>query len=428
MRPFAVMATAGLLATLCGWPAPAGATDDPLRPQQWYLDAIKAPAPGAITGIGDTLVAVVDTGVDTQHPDLKGVVSSGPSLTGTGAGDPNGHGTNVAGIIGARAGDGEGISGAAAGARILSIRVLGADMQGTTRLVADGIDAAVAAGAQVINLSLGPGPALARTLDLTDPVVPAMQRAVKDGVVIVAAAGNDAMPLCAQPLVVTGILCVGAVNRQLGPTSYTNYGLRVDVVAPGGDDQDPIVSDAPGGGYAGMAGTSQATPQVAALAALLVAQGLRGQAVVDRIRGTATDLGAPGEDGRFGRGLIDMQAATGVSAAGGPGRAASVGSPRPAPITLGVPSALDARALLRSGSVVRCRVSVRGTCRVQVRSGRHLLAEGERRLAAHRTADVRLHPTIPGRRRIRTVQRMQVSVRAHGPRGGWVARTVWIRR
>ncbi|MCW3011538.1 MAG: peptidase and in kexin sedolisin, partial [Solirubrobacterales bacterium] len=243
-------AASGLLALSIGGPAAATArASDPLREQQWSLDAIRAPAPGAVPGLAAVRVAVLDTGVDTEHEDLAGVVA--PELAGWPRQDVNGHGTGVAGIIAARAGNGVGMEGAAAGVTLLSLRVLDAAKQGSTVQLGDAIDAAVAAGARVVNLSLTPDAALARTVAAEDPAVLAMQRAVAAGVVLVGAAGNDGLPVCGQPLGVDGILCVGAVDRARELTDYSNYGTRLDVVAPGGDATDPIATAQMGGGYAG---------------------------------------------------------------------------------------------------------------------------------------------------------------------------------
>ncbi|MCW3041504.1 MAG: Proprotein convertase in/kexin type 6 [Solirubrobacterales bacterium] len=426
MRSIGAM-TLGLLVLAGGPVATASAAlPDPLRSQQWYLNTIKAPAPGLIPGLAGVKVAVLDTGVDIHHADFAGAVTAGPSFTGgSAAEDPNGHGTNVAGIIAARADNGVGVAGAASGVKVLSVRVLNAQQTGDTHQVAQGIDAAVAAGVGVINLSLGTDPSLATTINATDPVVPAMRRAISAGIVVVAAAGNASLPVCAQPLIVTGLLCVGAVDRALNLTNYSNYALRVDVVAPGGDEANPIISTAPGGGYASMLGTSQATPQVSALAAMLVAQGLHGQAVVDRIKQTTVDLGAPGVDLRFGSGLIDMTAATATLGAAAP-RTAS--SDRAATTTINLPASLSARRLLRSDVIVACRLPAGGTCHVEVRAGGHLIARGQRHAEADQQTHIRLRPTAAGRRRLRTTHGFKATMRARGPQGHWASTTTWLMR
>jgi thermitase len=425
MRWIHVMAS-GLAAVALGGPmAVSAVAGDPLRSEQWYLDAITAPAAHEVSQGAGALVAVLDTGVDASHPDLAGAIRVGPDFVGDNAGeDLNGHGTNLAGIIAGVPGNGIGIEGAAPEAKVLSIRVLDAHMAGNTAMLAKGIDAAVAAGAHVINLSLNADVSLARTLDITDPMVGAMQRAVAAGVVVVAAAGNQGLPLCSQPLAVTGILCVAAVDKAQKITAYSNYAVRVDVVAPGGDDVDGIASTAPGGGYAAMRGTSQATPQVSALAALLVARGLRGQQIVDRIKQTARDLGTPGQDLEFGYGIIDMNAAAdglGPRTAS-PDRVAASRAPTAkaassAATSVTAPRRVDKRRMLKSGVIIGCRAATAGLCRVEIRAGSRVVARGQRRVRANTTANVRVRLTAAGRRLVTARRSLRVTIRIKGPGG-----------
>src|SRR3977135_2124477 len=153
MRRLVLLAVAGLLAAAR---APRAAPD-PLRPQQWGLDMIGAdPAHQVATGSG-AVVAVIDSGVQADHPDLAGRLLPGYDFVdddGTPQ-DGNGHGTHVTGIVAADAGNGIGIEGVAPGARVLPVRGLGNDGSGSTAAVAQGIDYAVAHHADVINLSLG---------------------------------------------------------------------------------------------------------------------------------------------------------------------------------------------------------------------------------------------------------------------------------
>ncbi len=262
------------------------------------------------TGAGVT-VAVLDSGIDLQHEDLRARTVDGLDLiAGTRVpADMTGHGTHIAGIIAAHAGNGVGIQGAAPDARILPIRVLDAQNRGSTDVLARGIDAAVARGARVINLSLNAGPD-APSLFLPDSdLVKTIERAVAAGVVVVASAGNDSLPLCAQPIVQRRMLCVGAVDEDRRRAHFSNYGARVDIVAPG----DRIMSTTINGKYGLMSGTSQAAPHVAAAAALLVARGLDAEATITRLLTTATDLGLPGPDFVYGAGLLDAQAAVGAA-------------------------------------------------------------------------------------------------------------------
>jgi hypothetical protein len=146
---------------------PVSELGDPLRPQQWALDQTSFElAWPTVSGSGVT-VAVVDTGVLAAHEDLAGAVVAGTDLAsdahsvdpfGTGMVDPAGHGTHVAGIIGARVNNGRGIAGAAPNVKILPVRVLDAHGTGVASNVAEGIIWAADHGARVINLSLGGGP------------------------------------------------------------------------------------------------------------------------------------------------------------------------------------------------------------------------------------------------------------------------------
>ena len=232
-------------------------------------------------------VAVLDTGVQTDHPDLKsnlwentkdpsngrdddgnGVVDDrfgGDVVDGNGSGDDeHGHGTHVAGIIGARGDNDRGIAGLCWSVKIVAVRVLDADGRGTTSQGIAGLDYAIAAGAKVINASFG-GPTnseIARE---------AIQRAKSKGVLLVAAAGNDGVDDDATPTFPaaypdSNILSVAATNSKDELASFSNYGAKtVDLAAPG----DRIASTFWKSDYAYMSGTSMAAPFVAAAAAML---------------------------------------------------------------------------------------------------------------------------------------------------------------
>lgn len=404
------VALALALGSLAFAPAGANAATDPLRSEQWNLDAVNADAAHRISiGTGAT-VAVLDSGVYSAHPDLVGNIVDGRDFIDGDQtpDDENGHGTNVAGIIVGHKGNGIGFAGAAPGAKVLSIRVLDAQQRGSSDQEIAGIDAAVAAGAQVINLSLNPGLGSTFVAQLVpgDPLVQAINRAVSAGVVVVASAGNDGIPLCNQPILVGKILCVGAVNRAGSRSSYSNYNLRVDLVAPGGERQpgEGIISAQRGGGYSAYSGTSQATPHVAAAAALLVSLGLRGRAVIDRLEQTATPL--PGLL-QVGRGLLNMQAAV---AGLGPELAPPVQAPSGV-LSARAPKRARYSSVRRRGLAVVCTSPQAGRCSVRVTSRGNLLARGSRHVAAGVSTTVRARLTAAGRRALKRSARIAALVR-----------------
>jgi subtilisin family serine protease len=290
---------------------------DSLRAQQWGLDAVRAEhAWTAATGSG-VVIAVVDTGVDASHPDLVGRLVPGIDLVDPGATtmtDPNGHGTHVAGVAAAATGNGLGIAGSAPGAMIMPIRVLGAEGSGDDQVIAEGIEWAVANGADVINLSLGESGFVAR-LSKNGPLNAAVRRADAAGVVVVAAAGNDGATRQTYRVGVP-VVVVNATAPDGSPASFSNNGDVRSVAAPG----KGILSTAPlapttiwpqgSDGYETLDGTSMASPLVAAVAALLVEQGLAPGEIRDRLTATTVNAAA---DPALGAGIIDAAAAVGAA-------------------------------------------------------------------------------------------------------------------
>ncbi|MDQ3379058.1 MAG: S8 family serine peptidase [Actinomycetota bacterium] len=284
------------------------APNDPYFSLQWGIQQINADeAWTTSTGRGQ-VIAVVDSGVDLDHPDLKRKLVRGATFTGCadaprgcGNGDwesgntteaPSPHGTHVAGIAAAATGNGVGIAGVARDAKIMPVKVL-TDEGGSFEEVAAGIRWAADNGAEVINLSLGalPGVQALVLVGEVDDAKQAINYAVSKGVVVVAAAGNDfASPLCGEPGFNGNALCVVATDGSEARASYSNFAVNQDlnvVAAPGGaaflSCEEDIVSTVPAGaegfcgedtpGYDFYAGTSMATPHVAGVAALLTAQG-----------------------------------------------------------------------------------------------------------------------------------------------------------
>jgi serine protease len=285
--------------------APTG--PDPFRSRQWSLAAIRvAEAWPVSTGEGVT-VAVIDTGVDSQHPDLAANVLSGYDAT-TGvpgeSTDVHGHGTHVAGTIASLTGNGVGVTAVAPDVRILPVKVLSDDGSGYMSDTAEGIIWAVGNGAQVINMSLG-GPT--RSVAVSNAVAYARSM----GVTVVAAVGNEreqGSPV-SYPGADEGVIGVAATTSPDAVAHYSNAGDYVDVAAPG----SAIISTYPvaRGSYASSSGTSMASPHVAATAALLKAYqpALTPDRIEDALERSAVDLGAPGFDSDYGHGRIDAVAA-----------------------------------------------------------------------------------------------------------------------
>ena len=286
---------------------------DPLQSQQWGLRALRVPEAWEVRQATGQVVAVVDTGVDARHPDLSGAVVAGKDLVNPaldGRSDPSGHGTHVAGVIAAVAGNARGGAGVALGAKVLPVRVLDGDGSGYDDDVAEGIVWAADHGAKVINLSLG---GAQRSALLEE----AVEYALASGAVVVAAAGNEALvgdPV-EWPAAIPGVLAVGAVGRDGVRARFSSSGRHLALAAPGVD----ILSTVPGG-YASVSGTSMAAPFVAASAALVRANepALTPAEVGRRLRGTAMDLGPAGHDRWYGHGRVDLLRALRDGAAGLP--------------------------------------------------------------------------------------------------------------
>ncbi|MFD3417644.1 S8 family peptidase [Streptomyces decoyicus] len=240
----------------------------------WGLQAIRANL-SSLTG-RDVKIAVLDSGVDTDHPDLVGRIEATVSFVpGETVEDSHGHGTHCIGTAAGPADPRQGPRyGVACEARILAAKVLSnATGSGSDGQILAGMAWAVAHGARVISMSLGaqvrPGELFPQTYEKL------AQRALERGTVIVAAAGNDShrppeIRPVSRPANCPSILAVSALDKALTPSFFSNGGINgqggeVNIAAPGRD----IHSAAPGGGYKSMSGTSMATPHVAGVLALL---------------------------------------------------------------------------------------------------------------------------------------------------------------
>ncbi|MCU0500428.1 MAG: S8 family serine peptidase [Anaerolineae bacterium] len=309
---------------------------DPDFGQQWALSKINAPAAWKVTtGIVTITIAIVDTGVDLEHPDLAAKLWINPGevpangldddengkiddihgwhFFHSGAEnafvqDDNGHGTHVAGIAAAATNNGIGVAGVAWGAQIMPVKVLDEYGNGWLSDVAAGIVYASDQGAKIINVSLG-GSALSQTL--CDAVAYASQTT---GALVVAAAGNTGGAVL-YPAACDHVLAVAATDRADQRAYFSNLGPQVDLAAPGVDIYSTwYQSGLQASGYFTRSGTSMATPQVAGVAALVWSRWptWTPDQVSQRLLATALDLGEPGWDVYSGWGRLDAAAAVGV--------------------------------------------------------------------------------------------------------------------
>jgi subtilisin family serine protease len=485
----AVAATLALAATAQAAPAPCAAVpttyetggartastpNDPLLSRQWGLDQIKASGAWSHGALGaGVTIAVVDTGVDLNHPDLQGQLVPGVDLVTDetctpGAQDLNGHGTHVAGIAAAATNNGIGVAGTAPQAKIMPVRVLNSAGAGTASDISAGIHWAADHGAQVVNLSLGADVSIP-LIDLSG-IGPAVDYAFAHGAVVVAAAGNSTLPFCSDPSASAHAICVAATDVSGFPSSYSNFPVRLDsgvaVRAPGGDgsgscgDQADIWSTYwPGAsgadaercaptGYEPIAGTSMSTPFVSGIAAMLRGAGLSNQQVMDCLKRTSSNHGS--YDPVNGYGIVNAESAvagcTQLAAGANPFPTGATGRGTTPPPTTGQPPSgqggvqgertksdttppvirlsipkRTAAHVARAGYItVRVRLSEPAKVVMQVLSGRETAAAGRNaivlarrgviRLNGGNAYDVRLKLTKIGRRMLRSRRAMTVTL------------------
>jgi subtilisin family serine protease len=310
--------------------------DDPSFGSQWGLNAINAPAAwNTGTGTGRTIVAVIDSGIAYNHPDLKANIWHNPgeiagngidddhdgyvddvvgynfvSNTGNPA-DDNGHGTHVAGIIGAVGDNGVGVSGVDWHVQIMALKFLDAGGSGYMSDAVRALNFAVAHGAKIVNASFAGGgydPAMAT----------ALANARAKGVIVVAAAGNDGTDNDANPVYPANysgdnVVSVAAVDRNDRLASFSDYGAKtVDIAAPGVG----IYSTLPNGKYGSYSGTSMATPFVTGALALVwgIHPAWTYKQVIAAVLNTADRL--PSLSGKVATGMLDVAKAVAYDSGG----------------------------------------------------------------------------------------------------------------
>jgi thermitase len=297
--------------------------NDPSFGNQWAHTKIQSGAAWDIsTGNVATVIAILDTGIDEGHPDLAGKIVAGYDAVASDGDniphDLNGHGTHCAGIAAAITDNGIGVAGTDWYARIMPVQVLGEDGSGYNDEITDGIVWAYQHGARVLSMSLA-GPWYSQTMQ------DAIDAAHAGGSLVVAAMGNDRTNNWTMyPAAYDHVMAVAATAPDDTVTVYSQYGAHCDIAAPGGEmtylgDPDGILSTMPTysvylntyHGYAMnydfLQGTSQATPYVAGLAALVWAMhpSWAPNLVQTVIENTAVDLGPQGWDVDYGHGRID---------------------------------------------------------------------------------------------------------------------------
>jgi len=296
--------------------------------QESALSLMQIPDAWDVTQGQGVVVAVVDTGIDTAHPDLQSNIWQNPGETGTDANgndkrtngrddegdgyvddwqgwnfvnasnnpaDDHGHGTHLAGIIAASMDNATGIAGIAPQAKIMALKALDSTGFGTYAQVAEAIVYAVDHGAKVINLGFGGN-------SPSDVLQAAINYADSHGVLVVAASGNTGDNQEFYPAAYPSVISAASVDNALDLSPFSSYGLPSELVAPGAG----IYSTLPDGTYGPMSGTSISSAQVSGVAALVASQPQFDTAgkIRGALIGSALDLGSPGWDTYFGNGLV----------------------------------------------------------------------------------------------------------------------------
>ena len=285
--------------------------NDPLFAKQYAPQVTHAVEAWATSTGKGVVTAIVDTGVDSSHPDLQAHMVGGWNTVDntSNAKDDHGHGTHVAGITGALVNNKQGIAGIAPDTTLMPVKVLAADGSGSDETVANGIIWAADHGAKVINMSLG-GPGESQVM------AEAVAYAIKKNVAVIAAMGNDGNNEKSYPAACPGVVAVGATNKSDKVTDFSQYGDWISVSAPGASIMAtfPTYKVAMNEygfpmNYASLDGTSMATPAVAGAAAVIRAKfpALDSAQIKARLEGSADKVSGQADfDQHYGFGRINV--------------------------------------------------------------------------------------------------------------------------
>jgi type VII secretion-associated serine protease mycosin len=299
--------------------ATAVGVNDPKSGDQYSLDKMRVRDAWHLATGGSNVIAVLDTGVQYDHPDLAGRLLPGYDFVSNDAdaSDDNGHGTWVSGIIAANTNDGYGMSGISWSDKILPVKIMNGEGNGDTADLLAAITWSADQGADVINMSVGGFP-------YSQIMQDAVNYAFSKGAILVGAAGNNRREENFYPASFDNVVSVSATQVEDEFSNWSSWGPKVDVSAPG---SSVLTTNCYACTYAGhntwgthtfISGTSFATPNVAGVVALMRARfpSYTPQQIVNQLFATVDDLGYPGWDNRYGRGRVNAYRALGASVSG----------------------------------------------------------------------------------------------------------------
>lgn len=270
----------------------------------WGVNVIMAPLAWKKTKGKNIKVAIFDTGIEKTHADLKANIKGGINFTTSNKSDwtdRNGHGTHVAGVIGASDTVGVGIIGIAPKCDLYAVKVLADDGRGQLDWIAKGLEWAIQNKIDIINMSLGAGGLPPKAFQTF------FQKAKNAGIAVIAATGNENTAV-GYPAAYEETISVAAVSSELERAEFSNFGPETDVSAPGVEIYSTYLNST----HAKLSGTSMATPMVTGALTLLLARAKETGDTIPpyqlrtMLMQASVDLGDQGQDDHYGAGLINL--------------------------------------------------------------------------------------------------------------------------